>query len=531
MSSVLRGAFARGFDRLERLLDRLFGADWNPLGQLGALGWFLFWTVAATGIYLFIFFDTGVEAAHASLQRISGSYGWHAGVARSVHRYAADLMVVVMFTHLLREWALDRYRGKRWFSWFTGVPVIWFVYLSGITGFWLVWDQVAQYVAITSTELLDSVGIFAEPIARNFLSPQNLSSRFFTLMVFLHIAIPLVLLLLLLVHIQRIAVARTRPKQGLALVTVAALLAVAMLRPAPLGPVADLATYPAKVGLDWFYLALFPVIERVPPGFIWAGAIGFSVLLAGLPWLPPRREQGAAEVFLDHCNGCSHCVDDCPYGAIELVPRTDDLPFAFQAQVDPDRCVSCGICMGACPSSTPFRRSGDLITGIDLPEHPLASVRVETIAAARQLSGENRILTIACAHGAARDPAPGRVLLSCVAMAPPSLIDYILSRGLADGVAIAGCSERDCYHRKGREWTEARLERSRDPYLRARVPRERLRTIWAGLTEKRKLDAELADFAASLPQAEPYPHVRPLGDEEVAEAAEAARRRPERKPG
>ena len=167
-----RAALRRGFDRVERTLDRAFGPDWNPLAQLGPLGWFLFWIVALTGIYLFIFFDTGVTAAYGSVEWLSTDHWWHAGVARSVHRYASDLMILVMFTHLLREWAMDRFRGARWFSWVTGVPVIWFVYLSGITGFWLVWDRLAQYVALTTTELLDTLGIFGEPIARNFLSPH-----------------------------------------------------------------------------------------------------------------------------------------------------------------------------------------------------------------------------------------------------------------------------------------------------------------------------------------------------------------------
>jgi hypothetical protein len=36
---------------------------------------------------------------------------------------------------------------------------------SGITGYWLVWDKLAYYVAITTSELLDYLPIFGEPIA------------------------------------------------------------------------------------------------------------------------------------------------------------------------------------------------------------------------------------------------------------------------------------------------------------------------------------------------------------------------------
>jgi ferredoxin/coenzyme F420-reducing hydrogenase delta subunit len=514
----------RGFDRIERGLDRAFGADWNPLAQLGPLGWFLFWIVAITGIYLFIFFDTGVTAAYASVEWLTRDHWWHAGLARSLHRYASDLMVLVMFTHLLREWAMDRYRGKRWFSWVTGIPVIWFVYLSGITGYWLVWDSLAQYVALTTTELLDSLGIFGEPIARNFLSPQMLSSRFFTLMVFLHIAIPLLLLLLMWIHIQRITDARTKPPRGLAAIMLGALVAGSFLMPAASQGPADLNTVPQSVGLDWFLLSLYPVIESVPGGAVWAGVLFFTVILTGLPWMPPKRQGAAAQVFLDHCNGCSRCVADCPYAAITLVPRSDGRPFAHEVVVDPDRCVACGICMGACPSSTPFRRTTDLVTGIDLPDRRLAELRVEVIRAAAALEGVGRVLTLACEHGAGGRAAAGSVVLPCVAMVPPSLIDFIISRGLADGVAVAGCAERECYNRFGRDWTLARFAQTRDPYLRARVPRERILTVWAGPTEEKHLSEAIAGFSDRLGVLPAYEHVRPLDPDEAIGtfAAEAA---------
>lgn len=511
----LRATLRRGFDRVERGLDRAFGPDWNPLAQLGPLGWFLFWIVAATGIYLFIFFDTGVTAAYGSIEWLSTDHWWHAGVARSLHRYASDLMVLVMFVHLIREWAMDRYRGTRWFSWLTGVPVIWFVYLSGITGYWLVWDKLAQYVAMTTTELLDSLGIFGEPIARNFLSPAMLSDRFFTLMVFLHIAIPLILLLAMWIHIQRITEARTRPPRGLAAITLVALVVGSLIVPAPLQGAADLATVPQRLGIDWFILGLYPVIESVPAGVIWAGAAGFTVLLAGLPWLPPKSEGRAAEVFLDHCNGCERCVADCPYSAITLVPRSDGAPFRWEVEVDPARCVACGICMGACPSSSPFRRSGDLVTGIDLPDHSLAQLRAEVISAAEALSGppgSGRVLTLACGYGAGAAPAPGRVEVPCAAMVPPSMVDFIISRGLADGVCIAGCAERDCRNRFGVKWTRARFARERDPFLRTRVPRERVLTVWAGPSEPRRLERALTEFSESLAGTPPYDKIRPLDE-------------------
>ncbi len=153
--------------------------------------------------------------------------------------------------------------------------------------------------------------------------------------------------------------------------------------------------------------------------------------------------------------------------------------------------------MGSCPSSSPFRRAGDLLTGIDLPDYPLKELRARVIAEGARLEGDVRILTLACEHGAAR-PAAGTVTVPCVGMAPPSLIDFILSRGHADGACVVGCAAERCHNRFGIEWTEARFARTRDPYLRRRVPRERLVTVWAGPTETARLDRERTAFAERL---------------------------------
>ena len=81
--------------------------------------------------------------------------------------------------------------------------------------------------------------------------------------------------------------------------------------------------------------------------------------------------------------------------------------------------------------------------------------------------------------------------MPCVAMMPPSLIDFILSRDLADGVVVAGCPESACYNRLGVDWTEQRFAGKRDPYLRARVPRERIATVWA-LRSRWQAEARIA---------------------------------------
>lgn len=497
---ALRRFLARMFDAVERPLNRLVGPSLNPFAQLGTLAFFQFWVVAVTGIYLFFFFDTGIERAYSSVESITIRHWYHAGVMRSIHRYASDLMVVFMVLHLLREFARDRYRGARWYSWFTGVPVLWLLFISGITGYWLVWDTLAQYVAIISSEMLDRLGIFGEPIARNFVSTGTLTSRFFTLLVFLHIAVPLFLLFAMWVHILRISRPKVNPPRTLAAISLAALLVVSFIYPALSQGPADLTRLPATLGLDWFFLPLYPIAAGFSPDLLWGILIVASVILAAMPWLPPLRRARAAVVDLAHCNGCTRCAEDCPYEAIRMVPRTDGLPFATEAKVNESLCVACGICMGSCPSSTPFRRTENLVTGIDLPDLPLQEVRARAHAVSAKLEGPTRVMVLGCEHGAAGPRAGADTLeLPCVSMAPPSLIDYILSRDLADAVVIAGCSESSCYQRLGVDWMKKRVARERDPYLRTRVPRERLRMVWASLFEQNRLESEIERARAEIP--------------------------------
>ena len=504
--SAVRAVLRRCFELIERPFDKLFGPALNPFAQLGALGFFFFWIVAVSGIYLFAFFDTGIERAYESVQTISVNYWFHAGVMRSLHRYASDLMVVMLVTHMLRQFAYDQYRGARWFSWFTGLPIIWLLYISGITGYWLVWDRLAQYVAVTTSELLDWLPIFGEPIARNFISTGTLTSRFFTLMVFMHIAVPLFLLFAMWIHILRISRPKVNPPRTLAALSLLALVAVSLWKPALSQGHVDLAKASVEIGLDWFYLPLFPLTDLWGQGAVWGFLAAFFVIVGAMPWLPPLRRARAAEVDLVHCNGCARCAEDCPYEAIRIVPRTDNLPYPTQAQVNASLCVSCGICVGSCPSSTPFRRSEELKTGIDLPDYSLKTLRERTVEAAKALSGPGRVLVFACEHGGGRD-LDGVVKLPCVAMAPPSLLDYVLSRDLADGIVIAGCAESAPYNRLGVAWTEQRIAGTRDPYLRARVPRERIATVWASTLESARVVMEIAGFAQKL-MALPRPKLR-----------------------
>jgi coenzyme F420-reducing hydrogenase delta subunit len=165
-------------------------------------------------------------------------------------------------------------------------------------------------------------------------------------------------------------------------------------------------------------------------------------------------------------------------------------------------CVSCGICVGSCPTATPFRRKSELIPGIEMPELTVAQMREMTEKAAKKLEGNNRIIAFGCLHAINPEKLGennlASVMLTCTAMLPPSFIDYVLSRDLADGVLITGCRDGECHYRLGARWMSERIAGERDPRLRKRVARDRIHQVWAAPTDRTLLINEIRAFSDTL---------------------------------
>lgn len=493
------------FPALEGLFNRAFGPRLNPLYYLGALTIWFFWVVLFTGIYLFVFFDTSVDGAYQSTQQLTRDQWWAGGLMRSIHRYASDAAVVTMVLHLVRSFVRDRYRAFRWFSWVTGVPLLWLVALLGITGFWLVWDMLGQYVAVLSTELLDWLPLFNDPIARNFLTAGSVDDRFFTLLGFLHfLGLPLFLVLFLWLHVIRISAPRIHPPSGLAWGSLVGLLALSLIWPVTSHGPADLSRMPFELELDWFYLAPYPLLDFWSRGAVWSLLGGGTLFLLILPWLPRRAGAEAARVDPDQCDGCERCYADCPYAAIDMQPRQEGGDPADRiAVVDPSLCAGCGICEGSCPSAMPFRTVDPLPTGIELPDFTAQELRERVDHALEGKVREGiRVLAFTCGYGpnpaALEDERTGVIALRCTGQLPPAYIDYALRRGGAEGVFVTGCRSGDCHYRRGNRIIEERIERRRETALRPRVDERRVRVFWPEVRDNREAAEALAAFREDL---------------------------------
>ncbi len=510
----------RGYRALEAWFNLSFGSQWNPLYNLGTLTFFFFWVVLVSGLYLFIFFDTSLSGAYVSVEYMTHEQWYLAGVMRSLHRYASDAAVVTILLHMFREFALDRYRGIRWFSWFTGVPTLWFVITLGITGYWLVWDELGLYVAVLSSELMDALPIVSGSMARNFLEGQ-LTDRFFTLMGFLHLlGQPVILIFAVWIHVKRMSHVEISAPRGLAIGSFVALLVLSLIAPAESHGPADMSKVPTVLNIDWFYLNAYPLMEFVSAEQTWVITLGVTFLLMILPWLPPKKTGPAAVVHLEQCNGCGQCADDCPFDAISVQARTDGARWTHEVVVHPDMCASCGICVGSCPSSNPFRQRREaLVTGIDMPNYSANDMRTRTQQAVDRLQNVDvKVLVFGCDNAfpiaELESPSVAVVSLFCAGMLPATLVEYALKQG-ATGVFITGCRTGDCFFRYGNVWLDRRFDGSRKPMLRARADRRRIRISRGAETDGAAIRRSLAEFQQALAvlEAEPAPESAQLAEE------------------
>ncbi len=286
------------FLRLEAAFNVVFGDRINPFYHLGSIGYWMFWLAVASGLYVYAFYRTGVETTYASVESLTHAQWYAGGVMRSLHRYASDAMVLAMLLHLARNFAFDRYRSFRTFAWVTGVVLLWLVYASGVNGYMLPWDRLAQFTVTATAEWLDALPVFRGVLVRNFTLPEAITDRFFSLLSFLHIGIPLALLAVLWVHTQRVPRARTLPPPPLALATLATLVILSFVKPALSQGPADLGREPAVLDLDWFYLAAYPLVYAWSPQKLWLLVGGVTALLLLAPWLPPKRRGRDAALLI-----------------------------------------------------------------------------------------------------------------------------------------------------------------------------------------------------------------------------------------
>lgn len=485
---------------LERLINGITTSAYNPFYYLGAISIFFLWIILVSGIYLFLFYNITARGAYASVQDITHGQWYLGGVMRSLHRYASDGLVITMLLHALRCYTMGMFKHWRWLPWVSGIVIAWIVWIGGIFGYWMVWDVKAQLVALLSSGMLENIPIFGLPLSTNFARIENLTDQLFYIILFIHFSSIFFLFLLILVHLMRTTKSVINPPRAVAYGIIVVLLAISFIKPATSAAPADLKALPQNVPFDWFYMFIFPALKFMSPKGLWGFIVAVTGIIAAVPWLTRTPRKPAAEVKLANCTGCELCMEDCPYVAIQMRPRTDGMPYPLEAVVINSKCASCGICVGSCDYKA--------INLPDISEDAMKESIRRLCADMREASEPGSVMVFACAKGAWLNGAIegnrfkeypwARVIeLPCIGMLQPSMLAIPFERGV-DGVYVAGCRQGDCHYRRGNDWFLGRLAGIRPPVVKRSVDKSRVRSVMLSAVEKDSMVEGLVGFHNEL---------------------------------
>lgn len=489
----VKGATRAMLARADRLMNRWYGWRFNPLYHSGVLTVALLGLLVLTGIYLLLFYRIG--SPYASVLRLTNQ-AWSGRWIRSLHRFASDAAVVAAAVHGLRLFLQGRTWGPRILAWISGLLLLGLIFVCGWTGYVMVWDIQAQVLAREGARLLDAVPLFSEPLSRGFVGERPIPAAFFFLNLFLHIALPIGLGVVLWLHVSRVARPILLPPRGLLWGVTGLLFLISVLWPLTLPGPADLFRTADAAPFDAFFAFWLPVTRSAPAWAVWAVGGGVVSVLVLVPvWTRPKAAVRPPASFVDErrCTGCEQCYVDCPYEAISMIPRHDGRP-GLVANVDPTRCVSCGICAGSCAPmgvGPPGRTGLDQLDGV---RHFLKQ---------RSLDSREPVI-VGCNRGAVGpgsddDALDGTPVLrvTCAGNLHTSVIEYLLRAGAA-GVLVTSCPPRDCWSREGPKWLEQRMFHDREAELQERVDRRRVRLVYGAEAERNELVRELEGFRADL---------------------------------
>ena len=247
---------------------------------LGGTPAYLFVVQIVTGILLAFYYQPSPSTAYESVEYITNdvTFGWY---IRSLHKWAATLMIAAVILHQMRVYFTGAYRRPREINWLIGMALLMCVLLTGFTGYSLVFEQLSFWGATVAGNISKAVPLIG-PLSQNMLlagdsyNEQTLP-RFFIL----HAAVlPTTIILMLIVHIALIRLhgvtefhdpdePADQPQHfdffpdhimtelTIGLILMLILSALATVFPASLGARADQLTTPDHIKPEWFFYVSF----------------------------------------------------------------------------------------------------------------------------------------------------------------------------------------------------------------------------------------------------------------------------------
>ena len=274
----------------------------------GGIALFLFLIQAATGTLLTLYYKPTPEAAYQSVQLITSdvSFGW---LIRSLHHWAANLMILFVALHLGRVFLQAAFKHPRELTWVAGVLLLMITLGFGFTGYLLPWDQRAYWATVVGTEIAGSVPLVGETMLLMLRGGTDVTgdtmSRFFGIHV---LVLPLTMAALLAVHVllvHQFGLASRKypeprppetkqPDEKLRpfwpnylvdelvawYILLAVLVILASIWPAGLEGQANPLETPAHIKPEWYYLGVYELLKLVPRIVgILAPIVGITILV------------------------------------------------------------------------------------------------------------------------------------------------------------------------------------------------------------------------------------------------------------
>lgn len=130
---------------------------------LGGMALFLFGIQLATGMLLTLFYKPSPEQAFESVQAIMTEvdFGW---LVRSIHSWSANLLIGVLFLHILTTYMMRAYQRPREMTWISGM-LLFFLFLAfGFSGYLLPWNELSFFATRVGTALVGDVPVAGEQL-------------------------------------------------------------------------------------------------------------------------------------------------------------------------------------------------------------------------------------------------------------------------------------------------------------------------------------------------------------------------------
>ena len=171
---------------------------WFALGGTPA---YCFFIQITTGILLSFYYVPSPDHAYESVSAITHGipYGWF---IRSIHKWAANLMIITVMLHLCRVFFSCAFRHPRQLNWLIGCGLLMLTFSLGFTGYSLVYEQLSYWGVTVASELVSNVPLVGG-LAANFMrGGEVIGPNTLTRMFNLHVGIlPVLTIILIGLHV------------------------------------------------------------------------------------------------------------------------------------------------------------------------------------------------------------------------------------------------------------------------------------------------------------------------------------------